>query len=204
MSENILDIAHISLLELIKTLIAQSGAASAKGALMRVAIKAGEKVPGREFASFDEFAASSETTKNPISRIEGKSVHLGDGVFGLPVCPFAASIGNFKEVFGALPESYAELTQEYNTPTAVTAQYRIGHGSGVSPFCAVHQPMRSAAAAQVTVGGKKLMVYQLGCKAAGGKKALAEKWLAEAGVDRAKVEKILETNMCCYLAKVEP
>jgi hypothetical protein len=62
--------------------------------------------------------------------------------------------------------------------------------------------MRSAIAERIKIGGKKIKVYQLGCKAGSGKKGFAEKWLAETGVTQDVVDKILDNHMCCYYVKV--
>lgn len=198
----ILDIGHLSCLELIRSLIAQSGAANAKGTLVRLALKVGEKAPKVDYPTMDDFLAAASSGKTPIARIEGNAVHQGGAVFGLPDCPFAPSIRDYSEVFGQLPATYSEATAEYNKPGGITDQHRVGHGAGVSPFCAIHQPLRSAVGDQITIGGKPVRIYQLGCKSASGKKGLAEKWIAETGRTVAEVEKVLDTNMCCYFIKV--
>ena len=134
--------------------------------------------------------------------VEGKAQHMGDFVFGLPACPFAPSIKNYTNIMGALPGSYAAFTEEFNKSTIVTRKYRVGEGAGVSPFCAVHQPLRSALGDKITIGGKKIAIYQLGCKASSGKKGLADAWLEETGVSREVAEEVLDSNMCCYYVKL--
>ncbi len=134
--------------------------------------------------------------------IEGKSSHQGDFVFGLSACPFGASIKNYTRVFEKLPEGFADFTVEFNKPSNVTAQYHVGEGAGVSPFCAVHQPMRSAIAEKITIGGKKIQIYQLGCKSGAGKKGFAEKWIEATGVPKDVVDKVLDNYMCCYYLKI--
>jgi hypothetical protein len=198
----LLDIAHVSFLEVIRSLIGQSGSANAKGTLVRLAVKVGERLPRTDFTTLADFVQATDSGTNPIARIEGKAVHCGDGVFGLPACPFAPSIASYRNVFGGLPESYAEATAEFNKASPITDEHRVGYGAGVSPFCAVHQPMRSASVGRITIGGKPVVAYQLGCKSASGKKGLAEKWIAQAGRTPAEVEKILDANMCCYCLKV--
>jgi hypothetical protein len=200
--ENILDIAHLSFLDMIKIMITMSGAASAKGTLIRNAIKTAEKMPEVDYPTFDDYLAAIENATNPITIIEGKATHAGDHVFGLKLCPFGPSIKNYTKVFEKLPEGFADFTAEFNKPSNITDQYRVGEGAGVSPFCAVHQPMRSAIAERITIGGKKIRVIQLGCKSGAGKKGFAEKWLAESGVSRDVVDKILDTNMCCYSMQI--
>jgi hypothetical protein len=200
--ENILDIAHLSFLDMIKIMITLSGAASAKGTLIRNAIKTAEKMPEVDYPTFDDYLAAIENATNPITIIEGKATHAGDHVFGLKLCPFGPSIKNYTKVFEKLPEGFADFTAEFNKPSNITDQYRVGEGAGVSPFCAVHQPMRSAIAERITIGGKKIRVIQLGCKSGAGKKGFAEKWLAESGVSRDVVDKILDTNMCCYSMQI--
>jgi hypothetical protein len=62
--------------------------------------------------------------------------------------------------------------------------------------------MRSAFAEKITIGGKKIKIFQLGCKSAAGKKGFAEKWIAGSGISRDVVEKILDNHMCCYSLQV--
>ncbi|NTV15432.1 MAG: hypothetical protein HGA96_16120 [Desulfobulbaceae bacterium] len=203
MSEGkILDIAHISFLDMIKVMITMSGAASAKGALIRNAINTAEKIKEVDFPTFDDFLAAIENSTNPITQVEGKATHQGEFVFGLTNCPFGPSIKNYTGVFEKLPEGYADFTTEFNKPSKVTEIYRVGEGAGVSPFCSVHQPMRSAIAERISIGGKKIKIYQLGCKAGSGKKGFADRWIAEAGVAREVVDKTLDNHMCCYYLKI--
>lgn len=197
-----LDIAHISFLDMIKVMITMSGAAAAKGTLIRNAINTAEKIKEIDYPSFDDFLAAIENSTNPITQVEGKASHQGEFVFGLEKCPFAPSIGNYTEVFEKLPDGYADFTKEFNKPSRVTDMYRVGEGAGVSPFCSVHQPMRSAIAERIKIGGKKIEIYQLGCKAGSGKKGFAEKWLSETGVAQDVVDKVLDNHMCCYYLKV--
>ncbi|MCA1764903.1 MAG: hypothetical protein LC633_01380 [Desulfobulbaceae bacterium] len=166
-----LDIAHISFLDMIKVMITMSGAAAAKGSLIRNAINTADKIKEVEYSSFDDFLAAIEDSTNPIAQVEGEATHQGEYVFGLAACPFAPSIGNYTEVFEKLPDGYADFTTEFNKPSKVTDNYRVGEGAGVSPFCSVHQPMRSAIAERIKIGGKKIKIYQLGCKAGSGKRS---------------------------------
>ncbi len=198
----ILDIAHVSFLDMIKVMISLTGAASAKGTLVRNALKTAERIAEVDYPTFEAYLDAVEAASNPITMIEGKATHQGNHVFGLKACPFGPSIRSYTAVFEKLPDGFADFTAEFNKPSATTDQYRVGEGAGVSPFCSVHQPMRSAFAEKIRIGGKKLRVYQLGCKSAGGKKGLAEKWIREAGVAREVVERVLEGHMCCYAVEV--
>jgi len=199
---NILDIAHVSFLDMIKIMITMSGAASAKGTLIRNALKTAERIHEIDYPTFEDYLAAIESATNPITMVEGKATHAGGFVFGLRFCPFGPSIKNYTQVFEKLPDGFADFTAEFNKASNVTDQYRVGEGAGVSPFCSVHQPMRSAIAEKITIGGKKILVYQLGCKSGGGKKGFADKWIAAAGVDRAIVDAILDNHMCCYSLKI--
>ncbi len=199
----ILDIAHISFLDMIKTLIKLSGAASAKGIMVRNALATAEKTEEVEYASFEEYVEAIDNETNPITQIEGKSTHCGEMVFGLEKCPFETSINNYKEVFKDMPEGYGAFTKEFNKSSNITTQYKVGEGAGVSPFCSVHQPLRSALADRIKISGKKISISQLGCKSAAGSKGFANKWIELNNVDPQKVEEILESNMCCYHLKIE-
>ena len=198
----ILDIAHISFLDMIKIMITLSGAANAKGTLIRNAIKTAERIAEVSYASFDEYLKAIENATNPITMIEGKSSHEGNLVFGLKSCPFGPSIKNYTQVFEKLPEGFTDFTAEFNKPSNITDQYRVGEGAGVSPFCSVHQPMRSAFAEKIKIGGKKIQIYQLGCKSGAGKKGFAEKWIKESGISKDVVDKVLDNHMCCYYIKL--
>ena len=200
--DNILDIAHISFLDMIKVMITLSGAASAKGTLIRNAIKTAERIAEIDYPDFDAYLAAIEAATNPITVIEGKATHAGNFIFGLKNCPFGPSIRNYTKVFEKLPDGFADFTTEFNKPSNITDQFKVGEGAGVSPFCSVHQPMRSAIAEKIKIGGKKIRVIQLGCKSGGGKKGFAEKWLAETGVARDVVDKLLDNHMCCYALKI--
>ena len=199
----ILDIAHISFLDMIKVMITMSGAASAKGTLIRNAISTAEKINETEYDTFDDFLAAIENSTNPITQVEGKASHQGEFVFGLENCPFGPSIKNYTGVFEKLPDGYADFTAEFNKPSKVTDMYRVGEGAVVSPFCSVHQPMRSAIAEKIKIGGKKIQIYQLGCKAGSGKKGFADKWIEETGVDKNIVDKTLDNHMCCYYLQID-
>jgi len=200
--ERILDIAHVSFLDMIKVLITMSGAANAKGTLIRNALSTADKIQEVNYETFDDYLAAIENASNPIAMVEGKSTHAGEFVFGLKCCPFGPSIKNYTTAFEKLPDGYADFTEEFNKPSRVTDMYRVGEGAGVSPFCSVHQPMRSAVAEKIRIGGKKIKIYQLGCKSGSGKKGFADKWLQESGVKKEVVDKVLDNHMCCYYLKI--
>ncbi len=199
----ILDIAHISFLDMIKSIITLSGPASAKGLLIRNALATAEKIEEVEYSSLEKYIAAIEDASNPITRIEGITTHCGGMVFGLEKCPFEGSINSYKKVFKDMPEGYASFTAEFNKSSPITNKYRVGEGAGVSPFCSVHQPLRSAIANKIKIGGKSISISQLGCKSASGIKGIAQKWLNESGISLDKVDKILENNMCCYHMKIK-
>lgn len=198
------DMAHISFLNMINVMLTVNTAANTKGTLIRIALNTAEKLEKKDYASMEEFVAAINDVTNPITTIEGKARQIKGSLFALPNCPFASSIRDYKKLFEQLPAGYAEFTTEFNKTSKITNDYRIGEGAGVSPFCAVHQPLRSAIGEKITIGGKKIAIYQLGCKSSGGAKGLADKWLAETGVSPEEVDKILDDNMCCYYIKVMP
>ncbi|OGR02336.1 MAG: hypothetical protein A2511_17375 [Deltaproteobacteria bacterium RIFOXYD12_FULL_50_9] len=200
---SILDIAHISFLDMIKVMIVMGGAPNAKGTLIRNAINTADRISPVAYGNFTEYLSAIDTATNPITRIEGRSTLIDGSVFGLKLCPFGPSIKNYTSLFEKLPEGYADFTAEFNKPSMVTDKFKVGEGAGVSPFCSVHQPMRSAFADKITIGGKKVKIYQLGCKSGGGKKGFADKWITESGVPRELVDKVLDDYMCCYFLKVQ-
>jgi hypothetical protein len=202
MDGKIVDIAQIAFLDMLREMISLGGAPLTKGALIRLSTGAGKRMKAVSFASFDEFVASIAVAENPITAIEGPAQYHGQGLFGLKCCPFAPAIATYRSVFEALPESFGTVTTEFNRPGPGTDPIRVGNGAGVSPFCAVHQPLRVAAAQRIEVGGAMLDVYQLGCKSAAGHIGIAARWLEEGQWSEAKVRDILSDSMCCYGVKI--
>jgi len=197
------DAGHISFLELIRVLHSTAGAAFAKGALVRTGMSAAANTPVAKFDTMEAFIASLESLGNPISQFEGRARHYGDGVFGLIACPFAQSIKSYTSVTGGLPAEYNEVTAEMNKPSGITEKLRVGQGAAVSPFCAVHQPIRSELGKCVEIGGRPLQVFQLGCKSGSGARGLAEPMIEATGVSKETVNRVLDENMCCYCVRFE-
>ncbi|RME67522.1 MAG: hypothetical protein D6778_03160 [Nitrospirae bacterium] len=198
------DIGHVSLIELIKVMSESTGASNTKGTLIRLAMNIAREYPEAEFKDLEDYITSlNNGGTNPISSVEKEIEHLGNGVFGIKVCPFGATINSFMSLFSELPGNFKEFTEEYNKPGPATRALRVGEGSGVSPFCAIHQPFRSAVAERIKINGAQAKVYQLGCKSGSGKKAISEHWCNEAGISPEEVEKILDKYVCCYAIKTE-
>ncbi|MEZ4219616.1 MAG: hypothetical protein R3B13_01725 [Polyangiaceae bacterium] len=197
------DAAHFAFLELIRSLNDLAGPAATKIAMLRLGQKAAAEVPQQSFDTVEEFIASLQDASNPISQFEGAAKHYGEGVFGLHRCPFAPSIATYQKIKGELPSEYKEITSILNRPGAGGDALRVGEGAAVSPFCGVHQPIRSAMGSRISIGGHPLKIYQLGCKSAGGHKGFADRWIEETGVERGLVDRILDENMCCYCFKLE-
>jgi hypothetical protein len=204
MPEKFVDISHIALLELFETFTEQISPGMLNGTLIRTSIAAGEKFEVVDYGTLEEFVKASDEGETPLSMIEGRAIHYGNGLFGLPTCPFGRSISNYTQLNKeGLPKVFDEVTQRYNADRSISKEMHIGMGSGVSPFCAVHQPMRSTVARRVRVDGKPLLVFQLGCKSGDGVKALAPvEWMQELGFSEDEVNKILDENYCCYAVTI--
>lgn len=197
----ILDIAHITLLETIRETVISMGGPATKGTLMRRAIRISEQLPEVEYENMDEWEEAVKAQKHPVTRIEGIAVRDGT-IFTLPQCPFASSINTFTELYEGLPDEYSTIVDEYNKPGKFTEDMMVGHGSGVSPFCALHQPFRSAAGGKIKVGGNDVQIIQLGCKSGTGKKVISTELCEIAGINPEVVEKHLDNGMCVYTVKI--
>jgi hypothetical protein len=198
------DAGHFSFLELLRALNKLAGPGVAKIMLLKIGMQAASEVPEREYATLEKFIESIKEMDNPISQFEGEANYYGEGIFSLPKCPFAKSIASYKGVKGKLPEDYGEITETLNKPSASSDLFRIAEGAAVSPFCGVHQPIRSALGGRIKIGGQQLKVYQLGCKSGSGKKGLSYRWINEAQLDPDVVDRILNDNMCCDCFRFEP
>ncbi|WP_158308834.1 hypothetical protein [Methanocella arvoryzae] len=51
--------------------------------------------------------------------------------------------------------------EEFNKAGRHSSDRMIGHGSGVSPFCVIHQSLRSAAGCKFRVGQRPIQIVQL-------------------------------------------
>ena len=197
---SILDIAHITLLETIRETIISMGGPATKGTLMRRALRIAEELPEVDYESLDAWEEAVNAQTHPITRIEGVAVRDGS-IFTLPQCPFAMSIKTYNELYGGLPKEYSKIVEEYNKPGRFTRELMVGYGSGVSPFCCIHQPFRSAGGNKIKVNGKQVQIIQLGCKGGDGKKVVSEELCQIAGVDTETVLKHLDNGMCVYTVK---
>jgi hypothetical protein len=147
MPKQFIDISHIALLELFETFSKQISPGMLNGTLIRISIAAGEKFEVVDYGTLEEFVNASDKGETPLSVLEGRAVHYGKGLFGLPTCPFGRSISNYTQLNKeGLPKVFGEVTQRYNADRPISNKMHIGMGSGVSPFCAIHQPMRPCAA----------------------------------------------------------
>jgi len=197
------DAGHVSFLELIKVITTIAGAEFAKGTLIKTGTSSAKQFKQQDYPNWEAFIKALESKECPVAQFEGTARHYGDGVFGLPACPFASSIKTYTSVTGGLPQDYKSVTKELNKDSTITSNLRIGNGAAVSPFCGVHQSIRSALGSQLTIGGKKVTVYQLGCKSGSGVKGIAEGYCKTAMVAASKVEEVLDDNMCCYKVAIE-
>lgn len=186
------DVGHISFLLGIKTSCDIFGTDLAKGNLVRIAEELASAVTDDlDFASIEEFARSCTSGENPIAHFEGEIVYE-DGVFRVPMCPFAKAIESFSDVIGAMPECYGDITDTFNK--------EVG-GTAVSPFCLVHQTFRRLAGEKVKINGKEVQVLQLGCKSGSGKTAISDENAEKVEVSRKDIEDILSSVACAYSIK---
>jgi hypothetical protein len=197
------DAGHLSFLELVRVITTVAGPAFASGALLKTGAGIARRAKPLEYPNFDAFVAAIAAGNDAIASFEGKARHYGGGVFGLPTCPFANSVKTYKSYVGNLPEEYASVTDHFNRPSPTTEKLQVGHQAGVSPFCCVHQTLRSAIADHISVGGRPLVVYQLGCKSGSGVRGIADKFLQATGISHEQVGKVLDENMCCYFVTIQ-
>jgi len=197
------DLSHLVFVDLLQNLVDTTGTKVAKGNLMRIAMKAGQQVEPREYASFEELVEAMEGGGTPLSGIEGNATYLGDGLFGLEVCPFSKLSQDYQGYFNQEPTGFKELTGEFNAESAIAKEMKIGLGAGVGPFCIFHQPMRSQAGTSISVAGKGVEVIQLACKGGNGAKAFARHLIAEFGCNQERVEQIMDSYTCCYGIRIK-
>ncbi len=193
-----IDLSHLIFIDLIRSITETSGPQVAKGNLMRIALNLGKGVEKQDFATFDDLIAAINEGSTSLAKLEGKATYLGDGLVGLPACPFGKLTETYKEYFATDLEGFEELVKEFNAPGRMAKQLKIGMGAGVGPFCIFHQPMRSQIASSLSVAGKPVEIFQLACCNSKGECAYADELIAEFGCSRVAVEQAMENNVCCY------
>lgn len=192
---------HHSFLETLRVLYKSGGARYAADAIMATGASAARGEDTRAYDSIEAFYVALEHGDTTINAFEGRSRHFGDGVFGLPGCPFAEPLRSYAAAQGD-PREFREITEQMNRSSPLTRRMRVGEGSAVNPFCVLHQPVRSAMGERITVCGRPVLVYQLGCRARSGDAKLAERWLEVTKVDRALVHAVLEQHACCFCVRL--
>jgi hypothetical protein len=197
-----LDIAHLVFLEMLESYLEHAGPNEVNRFLVKTAIKTAETFPPVDFKSMEDLVEGIEELRNPIARIEGRAEYLGDGLFGLPRCPFADTYRTYKAQYRELSPKLTAIQDVFNRPGEVTSKLAVGHGAGVCPFCCAHQPMRAALAARISVGGKPIRLVQLACKGADGKRAFAEEFITKLERTHEQIDHVLDTFVCCYAITV--
>ncbi|WP_136798195.1 MULTISPECIES: hypothetical protein [Desulfosediminicola] len=197
------DLSHVVFIDLLQNLVDTSGIKVAKGNLMRIAMKAGQQVEPREYESFEKLVEAMENGDTPLSAIEGNATYLGDGLFGLKLCPFDKLAQDYKSYFDKEPAGLKDLTIEFNTENTMAKEMKIGLGAGAGPFCIFHQPMRSQAGTNIIVAGKSVEIIQLACRSSNGEKAFAQILISEYGCDKDKVLSVMDSYTCCYGIRIK-
>lgn len=192
------DLSHLVFMDLLGNLVEIAGTKVAKGNLMRIAMNTGAHVEKVDYAAFDDFVDAVDAGETPLTQLEGNATHISGGIFGLKKCPFGALLQSYNAFFTEGPQHFEKLTQEFNSESKITQELRVGFGAGTGAFCIFHQPMRSKAGENVTIAGKPIEIYQLACKSADGKKAIATSLIDEFGADQQEVENVMNDYMCCY------
>jgi len=195
-----LDIGHLTFLEIIRENITTMGAAAAKGTLIRRSTKIGEQAKEADY-TMEEWEQAVSSGETVLSTFEGKAIKEGDFYY-LPACPFENSIKTYVNLYGKLPAELGKVAEEFNKPSGFAEQNKVGYGAGVSAFCCVHQPLRASLGKKIKIDGKSVVIYQLGCKAGNGTKGFADKFIEEAGMDKDIVDKLLDKSKCVYAIKV--
>ena len=199
-STTIQDITHLALNAALIDAITGMGGIATKGSLMRQAIKIAERIPEVNYTDFGACEAAFNSQNHPISKFEGVPIRDGS-IFILPQCMFAQTINTYLEFNEKLPDEFTKVVKEYNKPNRLTKELMIGQGTGVSPFCVLHQTLRSASGKKVRIDNDQVQVIQLGCKSVDGEKSISDELCWSAGVNRETVDKHLDNGMCVYMIK---
>ncbi len=188
---------NIFSLYLLQTITELMGPEMAKGSLERVGEAIAEKLL-QKFGSDSLHVADLKDlakTQNPLKFFDDTLEAKGDQVYVIERCPFIREVRDFLEVNKEMPPLLSEIVEIYN---------REGLGYAVSPFCIIHQTLRTRLVRDIKAGGKDVEFLQLGCKALSGKLKLADQNIKKVGSSDATVQDFLKNRSCCYGIKPKP
>lgn len=195
------DISHVFFLELIRDFKNNLGASMAIRQMTKRVLDFAKHLPNQHFPDREAFWTALKQGELVINFWDtGIKVHAHDLVT-IDKCPFEQAINNYQKLWGGLPNEYIELTEEYNKPSELNEKLKIGCGSGSSPFCAMHQPLRAVSSQKIVVGDKPIQFIQLGCKAGHSKIDISKKFLEAEGIEENEVRELLQQYQCCFLIK---
>ncbi len=178
-------------LHLLQTITELMGPEMAKGTLERVGEVIAEKLLQKFGTDSLHISDLKELTKNanPLKFFDDTLDTQGDKLFVIEKCPFIREIKDFLEINKEIPPLLSEIVEIYN---------REGKGYAVSPFCIIHQTLRSKLASEIKITGRDVEFLQLGCKALSGKIKLADQNIKKIGSSDVAVQDFLKSKICCF------
>ena len=168
--------------------------------IMKVGKKIAEKIGHKDYDSPEQFFQEVHEGKSPLFQIDditlGDEEGLGTNIFAVKVCPL-----------GHLMEEMMNSTEgNDNTVQSVMEGFQFGNGiehKFLDIGCYITQQIRQMVISSLTVKGKYVFNYiHLGCKK-GDRMVLSNHEIEALGIDKAKIEKVLENHECVYAISFE-
>jgi len=168
--------------------------------VMEVGKKIAEKVGYKDYDSPEQFFQEVHEGKSPLFQIDGITLgnveDLGTNIFAVKVCPL-----------GHLMNEMMKSTEgNDNTVQRVMEGFQFGNGikhKFLDIGCYITQQIRQMVISSLSVKGKYVFNYiHLGCRR-GDRIVLSNHEIEALGIDKSKIEKILEDYECVYAISFE-
>jgi hypothetical protein len=130
---------------------------------------------------------------NPLNFLDDTLFIKEEKLFILEKCPFAQVLEDYLNITGKIPDILKEITKIYNEE---------GLGWAVSPYCIIHQTFRNEIANHILIGGKKVHLYQIGCKSRSGDITWSEENLTISSFNKSLVLTELQKNSCSFIIQI--
>ena len=196
-----LDIAHIFFLELLRDFKNNLGVPLATRQLLRKTVSLAQNLPRIDFPNKNIFWEAIRKEETNLHLWEDKLEICKNNIIAAPKCTFRNAIDNYLKLWGGMPTEYAEITEEFNKTSTISSILKIGQGSACSPFCLIHQALRSIAVKKIYIASEPLNLVMLGSKLSNVDLAISYEYLAEEGIKPAHIKTLLQKNICCFLIK---
>ncbi len=168
--------------------------------IMKVGKKIADKIGHKDYSTPEEFFQELHDGKSPLLYIDditvGDEEELGTNIFTVKKCPLEDLMTEMKNSSEGNDSTVANVMDSFQFGNGITHKF-------IDVGCYISQQIRQMVISSLSINGKYSFNYiHLGCKK-GGQMVLSEHEITALGLDKSKIEKVLETHNCVYAISFE-